>query len=590
MYSINYTDNPDRLLRREKTFPPPADAPELGFRDWDTDRIWIGGEPGELDVNFCYNSMCGNFGLSHTLAAARGKPYTVRRKGNQLSLICPECGLTRKIYNNEAVDKMFLHVLKNNLLHEHCGNEQCYNYRVNLHEYYGEVYEAVKEVPTDPDELKNYRYQVICSNCSKRFSAGVPWRIHDKQESESRSGKVRGRPFPISTQVFMKLVCNGIGPSAIIELTDSNAGDYYALLHNLARTCSAMSGRYLMDLQSARYAQRVNDSKDDNTMRLYSDMMEISILLDDRDKRVLRLPCLVTVTDYRGSFFALAATPMFVPVTLSREKMKSFRARLRHESLYLESHQPHAHLLSDEALRDYEEQPGKRKYTYPILGLGGYFVHAGYGALAHFLMLRKMLSRIRRVVHYVDNESPLEMAALTAFADRIQEDLCDVVAVRIDQQKKLTRNKKSPPEDKKDNGQDPEDNEATLEEEEDDEPEDGNDTDDSPLSKHNKARKKQMLELISKTPESLAEATARQAAIRQAGEATDDARAVISYVKEAFKLPPDIFAEKRKRHYTRLLATLPVEVTRGVRTLDKRIYEAAVLTKEVAAWPATWKN
>ena len=581
MYWINHTHYNDRYLLREKTFPPPADTPELGFRDWDSDRIWIGGEAGELDVNFCYNSMCLNFGLSHTLAAARRKPYTVRRKGNQLLLICPECGLTRKIYNNEAVDKMFLHVLKNHLLHEHCGNEECYNYRVNLHEYYGEIYEAVSEVPTHTDQLKNYKYQVICSNCSKRFSAGVPWRIHDKRETESRSGKVRGRPFPISTQVFMKLVCNGIGPSAMIELTECNAGDYYALLHSLARTCNVISGRYLMDLQSVRYAQSVNDSEDDNTMRLYSDMMEISILMGDNDKRIHRLPVLITVTDYRGSFFALAATPMFMPMTLSREKMKSFRTRLRHESLYLEAHQPHAHLLSDEASRDSEEQPGTSKYTYPILGLGGYFVHKSYGALAHFLTLRKMLSRINRVIHYVDNESPLEMATLTAFADRIQAGQCDVVAVRIDQQKKLKRLKKSPPKYKKDNGHEPEGNEAVLQG--DDEPEGENDTDDSTLSDHNKARKKQMLGLISKLPERLKEAKERQAAIRQADEAMFDARAVIRHVKKAFKLPLDIFVEKKKRTYARLLAGLPEEVSRLVRVQTKRAEEVAALTKEVAA-------
>ena len=281
MYWIDKSLQNDKHLHREKKFPPPADTPEFGLTEWSTEAIQIGGEAGELDVNFCYNTMCGNFGLSHTLAENRGKPYSIRKKGNQLMLECPECGLTRKIYNNEAVDKMFLHVLKNHLPHEHCPNKRCYNYRVNLHEYYGEFYDAVSKVPTDPDQLKNYKYQVICAHCSDRFSAGVPWRIHDKRDRQSLSGKVQRRPFPVSTQVFMKLVCNGIGPSAMIELTEcSNVGDYYAMLHNLARTCNVISGRYLMYLQSVRYKNRVNETG--GTIRLYSDMMEISILLDDR--------------------------------------------------------------------------------------------------------------------------------------------------------------------------------------------------------------------------------------------------------------------------------------------------------------------
>ena len=90
---------------------------------------------------------------------------------------------------------------------------------------------------------------------------------------------------------------------------------------------------------------------------------------------------------------------------------------------------------SDEAAIDNDEQPGGRNYAYPKLGLGGYFVRPTYGALAHFMTLRKMLSRIDRVIHYVDNESPLEMAPLTAFADRIKAGQCEVVAVGIDQAK-----------------------------------------------------------------------------------------------------------------------------------------------------------
>ena len=579
MYWIDNTRDNDRYLLHRKTFPLPAYTPELGFSEWDTDRIWIGGEPGELDVNFCYNTMCGNFGLSHTLADKRGKPYSVRRKGNQLMLECPECGLTRKIYNNEAVDKMFLHVLKNHLPHEHCPNKGCENYRVNLHEYYGKFYGTVSDVPTHPDQLKNYKYQVICAHCSERFAVGVPWRIHDKRDRQSLSGKVPKRPFPVSTQVFMKLVCNGIGPSAMIELTECNPGDYYAMLHNLARTCNVISGRYLMGLQSVRYKNRVN--KTGGTIRLYSDMMEISILMDDRDKRIHRLPCLITVTDYRNSFFALAVTPMFMPVSLPRQQMKRFRTRLRHESLYLESHRPHAHLLSDEASMDNAQHPGARRYTYPPLGLGGYFVRPGYGAIAHFLTLRKMLSRINRVVHYVDNESPLEMAALTAFADKIQADQCDVVAVAIDQQKKLKRLRKSMPKDwfKRDNDTDPEGAKAALQG--DGEPENQEEQEDITLWGK---RKRQLLEIVSSTlPEDMRKAEIRQAAVRQGEGAVRDARAVINYVRKVYALPLNIFVEKRKRTYARLLATLPEEVYRLAGALVKRVGEVAALTKEVAA-------
>ena len=565
-------------MSREKEFPPAAVMPELATSVWGKHGNLYSIDAHKLDVNFCYNTMCGNFGLSHSQAK---KPYGIRRKGNVLMLECPECGLTRKIYNNEAVDAMFLHVLKNHITHEYCQNKKCPNYRYSLYEHYGDFYETVNNVPTDPEELRNYKYLVKCPSCSRRFAAGTPWRIHDKRDRLLRSGKMPGRPFPVAPQVFMKLVCNGIGPSAMIELTECNPGDYYAMLHNLAQACNVISGRYLMDLQSVRYAKRVNSAADDNTVRLYSDIMEISILLDDKDNRILRMPVLITVTDYRGSFFALAATPMFMPMSLSRQKMKEFRTQLRHESLYLESHQPHAHLESDEAAVDNSLQPGTRRYTYPILGLGGYFVRLGYGALAHFLTLRKMLSRIDRVIHYVDNESPLEMAALTAFADKIQAHQCDVVAVRIDQQKKLKRLRKSMPKDsfKRNNDTDPEGAKAALQGDgETDNPEDGEDN--SLLGK----RRRALHNIVSATlPEDMKKAEIRQAAVRQGEGAVRDARAVINHVRKAYALPLNIFVEKRKRPYARLLATLPEEVYRLAGALVKRVEEVAALTKEVAA-------
>ncbi len=98
--------------------------------------------------------MCGNFGLSHSQAEEREKPYSIRRKGNLLYLMCPECGLNRKIYNNEAVDAMFLHVLKNHLPHQYCNNfEECNHYRHNFYEYYGEYYEPVADMPEEQEEI-----------------------------------------------------------------------------------------------------------------------------------------------------------------------------------------------------------------------------------------------------------------------------------------------------------------------------------------------------------------------------------------------------------------------------------------------------
>ena len=76
-------------------------------------------------------------------------------------LQCPECGLSRKLYNNESIDHMFLYVLENHLLHEYCPNPDCENYRVNVYENYPDPLLSRQRGRTDrsgkTEEIQIYR-------------------------------------------------------------------------------------------------------------------------------------------------------------------------------------------------------------------------------------------------------------------------------------------------------------------------------------------------------------------------------------------------------------------------------------------------
>ena len=435
--SINKKNNnhTKKEQENEKRFPDAVRAPEFDPTKWNSDGICVGGEKGWLNVNFCYNTLCGNFGLSWQEAEAG---YRLRRKGNTLSLICTECGLNRKLYSNKAVDTMFLHVLKNHLLHEYCPDTECENHRINLYEHFPSgKHSKVKRryslasgrVPKDPEKLVKYDYLVRCKACGKRFAAGTPWRLHG--ERRRKSGKLDGPDYqyPMDTHQFMKIVCNGVGPSSAVDILDCHPEHYYALLHNLADACKFESGRRLMELQSTAYVKNQPYQDNNQCMRLYSDMMQIIIYLNSKKSRTVTLQCLVTATDYNDSFFILAFTPMFIPGKFTREEKRTARA----DSLKLEAHRDYAHLNTEGTPGSSEITISSRDFSFSVLGLDGHFAISSYGALAHFLVLRKMLSRIHRVIHYVDNENELQMAALTAFSDKIRTRQCDVVSVSISQ-------------------------------------------------------------------------------------------------------------------------------------------------------------
>ena len=98
------------------------------------------------------------------------------------------------------------------------------------------------------------------------------------------------------------------------------------------------------------------------------------------------------------------------------------------------------------------------------------------------------------------------------------------------------------------------------------------------------ARKEQMNGLVSKLPQSMAEAEARQTAIREAGETVRDARAILRQIIKMYGLPLDIFIEDRHLNYhARNLADLPGEIFDMAVALTGRAKEVATLAKEVAA-------
>ena len=77
---VEHSPEDNEYSNRKKVFPRAVVTPEFSTTEWDPAGIQIGGLPGYLDVNFCYNTMCGHFGLSQLLAENIGEPYGIRRK------------------------------------------------------------------------------------------------------------------------------------------------------------------------------------------------------------------------------------------------------------------------------------------------------------------------------------------------------------------------------------------------------------------------------------------------------------------------------------------------------------------------------
>ena len=117
--------------------PPPAKTPEF--------------EAGMIDINFCHNPLCSNFGLSwhqSELMQNNKQSYKARTSSDCHTLVCTKCNKTMTLSNNQAVNSMFLWTVKNTLLHEYYPNKTCENYRVNLYENWDSLYGIDEKNPS----------------------------------------------------------------------------------------------------------------------------------------------------------------------------------------------------------------------------------------------------------------------------------------------------------------------------------------------------------------------------------------------------------------------------------------------------------
>ena len=119
--------------------------------------------------------------------------------------------------------------------------------------------------------------------------------------------------------------------------------------------------------------------------------MQISIFMGGERGRTEQLHCLLTIATYNESYFVLAFTPMFIPEKFTKEEKIENNTQLG----FFECHQSNIHLQWEGAPINTDTSPTSRLNSFPVMGLGGYPVRASYGAIAHFLVLRKMLSRFQ---------------------------------------------------------------------------------------------------------------------------------------------------------------------------------------------------
>ena len=349
----------------------------------------------------CKNPMCEHFGIGFEGATQTRKTedsdprYAVRRKldrqgGSRAEIVCRACGQGSRLISNRAIRPIARFFLGLSLPFADCPNEACDNHGVNLYEHW--------PIHGDPDPVYR-RTGAHTARCNRCRTDDVP---HGASIVLGTPRKAADRP---QTPARWRSLLDALPGAYSIADTTERLGISRATYHrDLARL-----GARLNDYHAFRNAHLLRPDTPDRPVSVSTGLVQLSARLTGPHGSAGRLPVIVTVASAGGANFVLAAHPCFLPGALAPDAATldaDFQRR------------PPAREWGALAHR-FGDGPGRKESLLAEPGSDGIPIRVPYAALAHFLVVQKLLSRFRAIHLTLDAEDGLAPAALVAWRDRI---------------------------------------------------------------------------------------------------------------------------------------------------------------------------
>lgn len=372
-----------------------------------------------VNVNFCKNPLCSNFGKAAELEDRRGRKrgnegsqYRVGGHGTGLSLHCHVCGTSSVVKSNKAVYEEFERNLE--LLATpgglHCPSVTCTNYFRPVDSHPGS-YLAHGRTPSG-----GQRYR--CKACNKTFSDRKP---HQRQKTSHENKTV--------FQMLVAKVCitriaqiTGLGPATVYDKID--------FLHDQCQKFLADRERRLPQMWFKR-------------MRIATDMQDYMVnwptkkLRKTIQFRAIASSCLETgyvlaCHPQLDSRFDTNEIQQAVVECGDLDKKPAFREYAR-----LWNYEDYASALQLDPMTFApvrEDQDGAEHMTKDRqLPMQGAMVHIDYLAFGHFMYLNYLLGRNTGNVHFcLDADPGLANACLPAWKDKFLMRQLDVAIMTCD--------------------------------------------------------------------------------------------------------------------------------------------------------------
>lgn len=393
----------------------------------------------------CRNCMCPNFGM-HYLGPApvdgstvSDDRYLLNSTDGKCELTCQHCESKAALNSNRAIRRLARHFLAQSIPFAACDKPDCENHGRNAFEHAP----WTKGDSDAPYTRHGTDHRMACRKCpgrstrlalgSKLYKPALPGSPSARDKAE-HARRVRKRKRHLRNVLRGALYYRSLW--MIEEDFGIGAKKYLGSivrLGNCIRDYLAWRNAHLLSPEFAKRAEPI---------RVHSDAMTATLQregLGDRHSP-LRIPVSSVSLRKDRTYYILAAHAGFAPE-------EDFD--VSDVNLHQEARRPW------ESEWDFLDHPGKfdrNQSTKERLAsltdegaLRGMLTVRAYTDLAHFLVLRKMLSRFQKVHLHLDAERVQSDAALVAFAADIRAGRCEVALCQKKEGGQAVERKRRPP-------------------------------------------------------------------------------------------------------------------------------------------------
>lgn len=403
-----------------------------------------------IQVNHCKNPVCENFGLPVAEGSTKGKyadnDYAIVASGaKQPAAKCNSCGEIFGLKSNQGIFEETYRILAPLYGAASCPDPDCANHRVPT-SVAGAYHEFGKT------SAGSQRYRCKAPGCGKTFSVKPKGR--NPIARQIRSDKNRTILANLVGKMPLRRICEAA------EITPTLLYDRIDFLHEQAVAFLAERERELPGLDIERLYVGV-DRQDH--------VINWSQRKDKRNVTISSVACTDNATGY-----VFGMVPNYDPEP-DPERIEALHAALGDEGIPA-CHRRHARLwlrsdfdaavaasrkfqgngtMDSEIEAAYATAKAREDVEAPehvvledMLPGKGMLVHSEYTLYGFFMALRRMFAGADKVRFFLDQDSGMRAACLSAFRDRISDGRCDAFYVRIakdmiiDDKRKLIRDAK----------------------------------------------------------------------------------------------------------------------------------------------------